>query len=251
MIYILCEDSGAGFNFYRKISNIYATESRCKVIPSNGNGNYKKELRKIKYLLQKDDTLILTFDNIETRNSFNSKNILDNAKLICENKKVRLYYTTYYCFEEIFLAYAYLNYMFYKGSYHYEDKNIWIKLLNYIYISLQNETEYYTKNNSLVEYAKSKINKANKNKENFAKAVLTYISGSIRGDFKIHGSNLGKCWLENCGSINMPNKEYRCNNCIARFKYLDSEYKLDELMRYSLPLFKDSLANIFNDDINR
>ncbi|MDD7178924.1 MAG: hypothetical protein SPG09_06185 [Lachnospiraceae bacterium] len=71
-------------------------------------------------------------------------------------------------------------------------------------------------------------------KEKFIKAVLTHISGSIRGDFKITDGSLGKCWLQDCEIATFTNKEYRCKNFISNFKGLNACEKLTEIEQHSL-----------------
>ena len=147
-----------------------------------------------------------------------------------------LYYTTYYCFEELFLSYRYLTQMFKDGSYNKDDKAIWIDILQYACNSIHNHEEYYNKNHVLVKYVMAMIKKSGKTKEKFTKAVMTHISGSIYGDFKVNDGKMGNCWIKSCADIVMNNKEYRCKICNSRFKKLCDKEKVNELEKNAIAI---------------
>ena len=245
MKYILCEDSGSGFQFFRRVRDICSSKEECKVLTSNGNSQYLNCLEKLILELETGDILILAFDSVEVEVGFNPRNIINTAKYFCHQKNVSLYYTIYYCFEEVFLSYQYLEEMFELGTYSKDDKDIWLSILHYIYESIHSGNEYYIGNHDLVEYVKSIIQKAGRTKEKFTKAVLTHISGSILGDFKIYDGAFGNCWIVPCNDIKMKNKSYRCIMCNSRFKNMCKIEKLLELEENALPILTPSLSGIF------
>lgn len=247
MQYILCEDSGSGFLFFQCIRDIYSSKTECDVITSYGNTNYRDCLENLKTVLKDGDTLILAFDSVEVEKNFNPRNIINSAQYFCEKNNIHLYYTTYYCFEELFLSYKYLTGMFYDGNYNKNDKEIWGKILQYICDSIYAMEDYYNKNDELVKYVISIIPKADKTKEKFTKAIMTHISGSICGDFKIYDGKFGGCWARSCDSIVMNNKVYRCSTCNSRFKGKNSKEKINELESNSISVLSESVSNILSN----
>ena len=246
MKYIICEDSGSGFTFFKTVRDICFTEDQCEVVSSYGNTNFQDTVKAIIEKLKQGDFLMLAFDSVEVSEDFNPKNIIISAQYGCDKAKATLYYTTYYCFEELFLSYDYLADMFMNGSYKKDDKELWMKLLNYIHDSIFSGNDYYV-DNELVSYVKSIIKKSNRTKEKFIKAVLTHISGSIRGDFKITDGSLGKCWLQACEIATFTNKEYRCKNCIYNFKGLNASEKLIEIEQHSLCRLSTPFSTILTE----
>ena len=247
MKYILCEDSGSGFEFFKYLKDIYSTSEECEVRTTYGNSGYSDCLEELVQELKTNDTLILAFDSVEVENNFNPKNIITAAKYYCEQVGAKCYYTVYYCFEELFLSYNYLEEMFQSGSYNKSDKSLWVNILHYLHDSIHKGNEYYIDNNDLVKYVKETIKKAGRTKEKFTKAVLTHISGSISGDFKITGGEFGKCWLVSCDCVRMKNKAYRCNECNSRFKGKVDIEKLFELEQNSLSAFVIPFSSVLSD----
>lgn len=246
MKYILCEDSGSGYKYFEYLRDTYSSKDKCKVLSSNGNSNYQDYLENLIKELRQGDVLILAFDNVEVDKGFNPKNIIFSAKYNCEQLGVKLYHTAYYCLEELFLSYKYLEEMFIAGEYKGEDKEKWVAILHYICDSTHKCKEYYI-DNELVNYVKQVSKKAGKTKEKFTKAVLTHVSGSIFGDFKITDGAFGKCWLTSCDYVNIRNKDYKCRNCSLRFRNKTSTEKASELEQNSLSVLAVPFSCVLKD----
>lgn len=246
MKYILCEDSGSGLIFFQQLSKYFSKED-CKVLTSSGNSTYLDSLESLINDLSEYDTLILAFDSVEITDNFNPRNIINTAKYYCDLINVKLYYTCYYCFEELFLSYKFLKDMFISGSYNKDDKDLWYDILNYIYTSIQSGDDYYDSSNDFVKYVKQSTDKARKTKEKFTKAVLTHVSGSIFGDFKITDGHFGNCWLTCCSDVNIRNKQYRCSKCNSNFKCANSMEKLLELEKHSMSAKVIPFSNVISN----
>lgn len=249
MKYILCEDSGSGYSFFRyMVQSLCSSKYECEVITTNGNSGYEECLENLIEKLESKDTLILAFDSVEVTEHFNPRNIINSAKYFCKQKNVSLYYTIYYCFEELFLSYRYLEEMFDKSSYNAEDKEVWLRILQYICECIHKNEEYYVSQNELVDYVKENIKKARKTKEKFTKVVLTHVSGSIIGDFKVYDGKLGKCWAISCNDVKIKNKCYRCTQCNSRFKNKLGKEKIRELELNAIPILSVPCSKVLSDN---
>ena len=104
MIFILCEDEGAGFQIYRDICEQFLKDKSYELISSYGNRGLEKEFRKLKSKIHPNDKLLLAFDNVDLTSEFDPNQFLLRVKKFCDKNNVELFYTKYYCFEEIYLS---------------------------------------------------------------------------------------------------------------------------------------------------
>ena len=78
VVYILNEDSGAGFKFFNTyvclLTGLYDANT------SNGNNGLEKSFNEIKDKLQSGDKLIVLFDSVSSKEGFQSYNFMKRVK---------------------------------------------------------------------------------------------------------------------------------------------------------------------------
>lgn len=228
MRYILCEDTGSGFKFFESVRDAYGfDDSTCKVISSNGNQQYQDCMTALLGTLNSGDKLLLAFDNIGIVDNFNPKTIVALATNKCKQLGVDLWYTSFYCFEELFLSYKELKHL--CSSIKGKDAELQTMLvaLSHVNTCIFSSTEYYDRETSCISDVIKIAPKAGKNKEHFCSELLRRLTARLRaekmGVFYISKSVLGKCWLDSCTSIRLGT---RCSDCISNLKDKDAKDKV-------------------------
>ena len=189
----------------------------------------------------KGDCLFVAFDNIGTSSRVNKKTnkkiyfdagdfwITTNQKGI--NLGVEFYFTSYYCFEELYLSYLEVYNLYKEDG---KDTTL-LETLDYVRNHILNGTEYYDRNNDNVQTVINIKPDANKNKEHFADALLMHVTRKIRnGKFEIRkkgSSGIIKCWTMDCDYLHNHVKDlkqdgYICNNCKYKMKNKSTVEKL-------------------------
>lgn len=196
ILYILCEDSGAGKKFisdFIKCAGI--PDHYVTILTSNGNLGLNHSYATLQYELLANDLLVLLIDCVAVTDSFDAFSFIARVKKDCSRKGVSLWLPNYYCFEEIFLSFDDLltlnRHSFYQ------------KRLYEIHSVLTQNSVSWDSNQFWPE-----------NREKECKQILAATSNSIKLiDFKITGNHFGKCWLINCSDIADNRKPYVCWHC--------------------------------------
>lgn len=245
MYHIICEDKGSGFQFFKYIADIYSNNS-YNIVSSDGNQNFLDKLSEVADILKSGDRLLLAFDNIGVMNKFNPKEIVSKAHKICSKKKVGLWHTKYYCFEEVYLSYSEF---FRLCQYHSNDKSElkqYISVLDFVRKSIMSQEDYYDKDNPLINDFIAHIKRAGENREHFCDALLENTSRWVRGNVTICKGSFGECWLRSCDDAKVKNKEYTCNNlcnfCMRRNR---ADEKLSHLENNSLSVLYLPYSDFF------
>ena len=106
MFYIVVEDSGSGKRFYENLrDNVWRVDnSKVRVVSSNGNKNLYATVCGLG--LTGIDVLFCAYDNV-------ADNIMSQQILKIEDLHKRLNFrliqSNYYCFEELFLSFEYVD----------------------------------------------------------------------------------------------------------------------------------------------
>ena len=237
MFYIFCEDGGAGKAFFEGFCKTFLTRNDYMVETSNGNTGYIKSLNEFikSKNIKNGDSLLLAFDSVESRKSFDVFSIIDFADRVASERGIRTYYTEYYCFEEIFLSYDGL--LEYVRNICSEDADLqnWYSALKLVHDAIKTQEKYYEVENDNIKFVISKANYAKINREKFCKALLLNVSRKIGNSFSISNGSLGKCWISPCSEVPLRNKEYVCSRCKYRCKLCNSKKKYLDIEKSSFP----------------
>lgn len=236
MIYILTEDEGAGFRFFNTLCKQLLLSDKYVVVTSKGNKNLNAKFEEISTFMKSGDRFLVAADTVDSSAGFDWVSFLETVEYFCICNDIELYYTKYYCFEEIFLA---SNRLFYLSKVSSIASN-WYGVVDYIYNSIVQGKNSYSLQNQMVQKVIQKIPKAGVNKEKFYKTVLFQVSKLFDGDYKITDGKLGTCWLENCEETKLPDNGYRCSVCCDCFKDATSYNKIQDICKNSaLECMKD------------
>ena len=258
MIYVVTEDTNSARDFWKIVFHTFLDASQFQFvplllntigIPVGGNTMLETMVNIALNQASSGDCLFVAFDNIGSpyrlnkktnkRVNFDSGDFLISTNQKCINMGVEFYFTSYYCFEELYLSYSEL-YRLYK-----EDGKdiILLEVLDYVKNHILNGTEYYDRNNFNVQTLIDIKSDAGKNKEHFADALLMQITRRIQhGKFEIRkqgNSGITKCWTMECEYLHnhvqdLKQEGYICNNCKYKMKEQSSREKLVDLSNNSL-----------------
>ena len=194
--HIIVEDAGSGKEFWAAVNKEFL-DSKGNIIEAGGVTNLDKELRKNFELgnISSGDYILIAFDNTGTLQA--SVQMEKLKKHATEYKLSGLIFTTYYCFEEIFLS--------------FERLLDWVKprlsdseiaLIQFIGNSIRerkdyltNHSEFETEFNQLVESRHLTIKALGR--EKLSANLLSYITQQNIG-FKITKGSIGSCWIHDC-----------------------------------------------------
>ena len=85
LIFILCEDEGAGLQIYRNICEQLLEDKSYELISSYGNRGLEKEFKKLKSKIHANDKILLAFDNVDLTSEFDPNQFLFNVKKFCNS----------------------------------------------------------------------------------------------------------------------------------------------------------------------
>lgn len=187
--YFICEgaEGKAEYKFLSAIIDLYRTTEECIVLCADGNKHLENKYREIRDSLKSGDRLILFFDNVEKIDGKLVIDLLLDIKTFCQEKGVVFRYTTYYCFEELFLSY--------RGLFSIIDirDNDLKNSLSSLQTSIISGDNYFNKDLSFW-YNYLKDNKgAFKTREKLSSAILFKLLSSAKGAFKITKAGIGAC----------------------------------------------------------
>lgn len=220
MFYIITEDEKAGLMFYKKFNEIIL-QGKAIVDTSKGCKNLINKL--IQVGPSKDDKILIALDHV------NSIDIIETIREIkrWNEEGYQIHYTKYYCMEEIFLSFKYLQ-KWHMGISHQN-----MDMLDFIQTCINNNKDYFEEPNpalkELIEGYKSS------NREHFASTFLLRITK--RSNFKISKVKVGDCWLTDCCSNLLP---YIACYLKQDNNYLSVEQKL--LSIYNNSILQNAIA---------
>lgn len=212
MVYLLFEDSTSAKSFWTSWASLFLKEYTVVEDKDNasaefndkcGNLNLKSKLQRIAQRLKQDDYLFVIFDNVNS-SQFVVSSFLQTCLDVCERAKAHFIYTTYYCFEELFLACTAIQKLF--------NEPMLLEICNEI-----NDGCDYTKL-PIVQKFLNENNLHSLNREKIGNVILSKYTQRIKGDFQIVKEafvfkNEAKCWVGNCLLIQKTwNNKYKVNN---------------------------------------
>lgn len=237
MFYILCEDSGSGKDFYKGLCRAFLPNGGYLVDDTHGNKGYLSYLDNFinQNKLGHGDSLLLAFDNVESSKTFDVASIIEFAEDISSKRGVSIFYTEYYCFEEVYLSYdGFLEYVGKRLLSGNDSSSAWYSALKYVHDSIQSEQKYYIRENDNVKFVISMAKYADLGREKFCKALLHNTSRELGQSFTISSGSLGKCWIISCSDISMKSKEHFCSKCGYCCKSCDSKEKYLDIDKRSM-----------------
>lgn len=226
MIYLVCEDSGSGYQFWTTALKIFtdydvrdiddnSTEVNSNAIfatTSRGNMGLFKTVKSLNLTAQ--DVLILIYDNIPTDTMYAQ---IDSITLLKKTIGFAICTSSYYCIEQVFLSYTYLlDFLeLNKSSRVIELSKIWR-----FWISL----------GASVEGMKYCANKYDNIFSDFGSTLeqkiasfLSQLTALSKLRVQISKSRIGSCWLCDC---NESENVYVCDKCSKKDKRLTAKQKL-------------------------
>lgn len=251
MIYFIAEDSNSAHVFWRKVLDIFCgnyieIDKNMDGKKAYSNTQLDNKVDVALQIAQANDTVFVAFDNIGSpltlgKNVFDSADFIQNTMAKCQSKGVGLLLSEYYCFEEVYTTYNELERLC-RISNKKNARDI-ADVLKYVNECIENNVEYYDKNNKHVQFIINIKNDAAFNKEHFADALLTHATMSIQYGFftttKEKGG-LGKCWINSCNRMreaknrNSANLIYNCRMCQFKMKDASDKQKLLDLNNHSI-----------------
>lgn len=240
---IICEDSGSGFMFFKKLCSIFNVD--CTIVSTYGNLSYRDIAVSELYKLNKGDYALLAFDNVSPTVEFSAFDVIGMVWDIANEFGLRIWYTNYYCFEEVFLSYErYLDFCIFNEEYS-KLMSQWVSSLEYVRMCIMTGVDYFRSDDSRILFVKSKVKSASINREKFCKALLRNISRLLRGgEFTITDGSLGNCWLCSCYNDFWELVSDKCSYCSYSLKSSSFD-KVMDLERNSISSLYDGFSEFF------
>lgn len=259
MIYFISEDSNSAHIFWLAVFNTFA--KNYKEINTNingdvvyGNTSLEEKVDNALNLMKKGDALFIAFDNIgsplqNNGSTFDSGDFIFNTSAKCKLKSIELLLSNYYCFEEVYITYVELERLCKEDN--KQNGSMIADVLKYVRYCIDNDIEYYDKNNVYVKYIISLVPNAGINKEHFDDALLRQATASIKNglfSIKKEGNGLGECWITSCEEIRDRKKNSKvystilhfCKNCKFKLSNAYSKEKLIHINKNSILRFADT-----------
>lgn len=198
-----------------------------------GNTTLKKQATMTLQKSEPGDTLFIAFDNVDSTDTFCVADFINGLISVCKHKHVKLVYTKYYCFEELYLGYNGLENMCRR----YIKDSMLLNVLEYVSNCIHENKNYYDINEGCIQYMISCATSAEKNREHFASALLTKVTRELMGYFTISKKekSFGKCWYVDCLRLKQNNSDkhilFFCNQCAYRCKDSKSADKLRDVIQ--------------------
>lgn len=242
MLYIITEDSTSARDFWECVAETFrGPQNYVLVQPLNqtsGNTTLNAQVSNLFPKLKAGDTLLVAFDNIGATKGFNSINFIRKVGQRCAKHSINFRFTSYYCFEELYLSYMELFNMISPNT-----NPITLNALKYVNKCIGNSIDYFSTNSAIQDFI-NKHHGAGKNREHFANALLTEVAKTIKGHFmitKAKGAFDGsaECWLRKCNDIQSKMNQKQAENICGKYckyccKNMNTRDKLMDLNNKSL-----------------
>ena len=218
------EGKGSEYLFWTKVKALFMKES-VLIVPCNGISDLYTKLKQKTF--NKEDNIIVSFDNC---GNMYARKLKKELLPKISGRVNKLYFTSYFCFEEIFLSY--INMEQYLDM-HYVSKNYanLYKCFSVIRNCINSGINYLAYPDESIK-AEMDNNKNISNREQLASNVLGRITGTAGRRLHIGKSSLGSCWVTDCKSLIDKYGKYACGGCTCSLnKAVD---KLNDLQAYSI-----------------
>lgn len=239
MFHFLCEGEQykAEYTFISKVIEEFQTVENFILKSANGKDNIEVEFLRMKNDFNSGDVFVLFFDNIEMIGNRLVVDILSDIEKQCMELKVGFKYTTYYCFEELFLSYTNLLPML-----NAEDavKDEIIKIQNKILSSRNYFREDISFWRAYFRHREGFL----RTRESLSAGICNDIFGRIKGAFYLQKSKIGHCWMSDCKDTKLHKNV--CDNCNYKLKGCSFKAKLEDLDKNSVAALGLPLSTIFD-----
>ena len=243
MFHFLCEGSEgkAEYAFINFVIDEFWSGEKYTLISADGNKNIKICFYEILDSFQIGDTFILFFDSVETIDDYFVYDLLDFIRTECNSLGVYFRYTTYYCFEELFLTYDDLTNML-------SIDNVYKNALIELRISIINNTFDFADKKKLEVWRPLFGNegfnsRVNSTREQFMTSLCSILLTKVPGRFRLSKSKIGDCWTKSCTCVKRGNF---CNSCKYSCKNTSFRFKLASLDSNSVSCLSQPFSTIFD-----
>lgn len=251
MLYIITEDSNSARMFWSLAAKEFKGADNYVLVEllkkqngkqAGGNTTLENQVNELLPKMKLGDELFVVFDCISNTSNFIPGDFIILTHQKCKLAGVNFKFTSYYCFEEVYLSYIELYSMISNGK----AKATVVNILKYIQESINSGENYFDKSQqAVVDFINFYEKDSGKNREHFANAVLIFATQLLDGRFKIIKSgscfyNQGACWLLDCDDVKkLMKNEYEinsiCNNkCKFICKDCNTREKLVDLKNKSI-----------------
>lgn len=242
MIHVITEDSNSARIFWNAAFMNFLTPSdfkMCELLPNiqsgktAGNTTLKRQALAALDKSNPGDYLFIAFDNVDSTDMFCVADFLNGLRIVCDERDVKLIYTKYYCFEELYLGYDGLLNLCHNST----QDAILLDTLTHVYSCIREDRNYYDVTENRIQYVFSFSKNAKINREHFANALLTKITRELKGYFTIckREKSFGACWYMDCKNLQQNKNDkhilYFCDSCKYDCKNSEAHNKLLDVIR--------------------
>lgn len=251
MLYIITEDTNSARTFWKIVADIWKTSDNYTLVPLlndndgkqvGGNTALENQVNDLLPKLNRGDELFIVFDYINNTRNFIPGDFILLTYQKCRIAGVNFKFTSYYCFEEIYLSYTELYRMICSNG----TKTTIIRALRFVQECINHGKNYFDKTQQeVIDFINFYQKDAGSNREHFANALLISVTQLLDGKFKIIKSgncfyHQGACWVLHCDDVRkLMRNEYEINNvcknkCRFTCKDCSSKEKLFDLNNHSI-----------------
>lgn len=251
MLYIITEDTNSARTFWKIVADTWKTSGNYTFVPLlkdskgkqiGGNTALEHQVNDLLPKLSKGDDLFIVFDYIHNTSNFIPGDFIQLTYQKCRVTGVNFKFTSYYCFEELYLSYIELYHMICNSK----AKTTITNTLRYVQECIKNRRNYFDKTQQeIIDFINYYQKDASSNREHFANALLISVTQLLDGKFKIIKSgdcfyNQGACWLLPCDDVRkLMRNDYEINNicknkCKFKCKDCSTKDKLLDLNNHSI-----------------
>lgn len=243
MLYIITEDSNSARVFWEYAAKTFRGEGEYEIVsflrgkdgkPSSGNTTLSNQLEALLPRVNSKDEIMIVFDNIVKANIFDTYTFLKYIRSLSQSSGINIKFTSYYCFEEVYLSYSELERL------NESNRDVVINSIRFVRNCLLNGIDYFDlRYKQIIDFIDFYGKDSGKNREHFANALLISVTQLLDGRFRIIKSgdcfyNQGACWLLNCDDVRklMKNEyevnsvcrdkcKFKCKDCTTKEKLID------------------------------
>lgn len=240
MHHFLCEgaEGKSEYTFVQAIIKEFNKSNEPYILrSSNGNRGILRTFNEMYLDFKNGDTFILFFDSVETICGSLVSDILHGISKKCSDINVNFRYTTYYCFEELFLSYpCFLDIVNVSEEFLRELEKVQSMLLN--------KQNYYREDLSFWNSYFKDQSGALKTRECLSASICSCASKTAKGHFLINKNSIGVCWISDCGEAKI--NENVCKQCRYSLKDCTFREKLTSIDSTSVSKFSLPFSTIFD-----
>lgn len=244
MVYIVCEgeDGKSEHSFVSAVVGYYGDNCEYEIVCACGKDNIDSKLEEQLHKVKQKDKVALFFDNIGRLNNITVWDLLSKYITAFSRKNVDFYYTTYFCFEEIFLSYSGILPLI------PQDSTIQKEIKDIQRLILEGKKDYYKEkdiqNNLTFWNGLFKNFGTPSTREQFSSSLINHLLSKDRESFGVSKSKLGNCWINDCSSLQNI-IWFKCRNCKYRCNHKPFSEKLKDIEKDSVFGWDEPVSVLF------